>query len=164
MHPHEQLLHRFYSCFQRRDARGMNECYHAEVEFSDPVFPALHGQRALGMWRMLCERGTDLRLEFRDVAADDLAGRAHWEADYTFTLTGRAVHNVIDAEFEFRNGRIVRHRDRFDLPRWLSMALGWKGTLLGIVPGGRGLLRRTFTRALDEWLAAEARRPGRGAS
>ena len=38
-------------------------------------------------------------------------GRAHWEADYTFSSTGRKVHNVIDATFEFEGGLIRAHRD-----------------------------------------------------
>ncbi len=156
MHPHEDLIRRFYTAFQRRDAQEMAACYHPEVEFSDPGFPELRGPRAAGMWRMLCERGADLQVEFRDVSADDQVGRAHWEARYTFSLTGRKVHNVIDAEFQFRDGRIVRHVDHFDLRRWMGMALGWKGTLLGWLPPVQGALRKKFARTLDQWLERES--------
>ena len=61
-------------------------------------------------------------------------GRAHWVATYTYSATGRPVENRIDATFEFRDGRIVRHRDRFDLYRWARQALGPKGLLLGWLP------------------------------
>lgn len=157
MHQHEDLIRRFYDAFRRRDAEGMAACYHAEVEFSDPAFPGLRGERASGMWRMLCTRGTDLRVELGEVSADDRAGRAHWEAWYTFSLTGRPVHNRVDGEFAFRDGRIVRHVDRFDLHRWMGAALGWKGTLLGWLPPVQRALQRRFARTLDDWLA----RPGR---
>lgn len=80
---------------------------------------------------MLCERGKDLRIEFRDVDADGSSGHAHWEAWYTFSATKRPVHNIIDARFEFRDGKIVRHRDSFDFPAWASQALGPMGMLLG---------------------------------
>jgi ketosteroid isomerase-like protein len=153
MHPNEDLIQRFYSAFQRRDASAMAACYHPDVTFSDPAFPELKGDRARGMWAMFCERGADLEITFGDVRADDLAGSAHWEADYTFSATGKKVHNAIDARFEFRDGLIVRHEDTFDFRRWAAQALGVPGKLLG----GTGFLRRKVqglgAKALDEYLA-----------
>ena len=131
MHPNAALIERFYRAFQAKDGAAMAACYHADVQFSDPVFTDLRGAHAGAMWKMLTERGKDLKLEFRDVRADDRKGAAHWEAWYTFTGTGRKVHNIIDAEFEFRDGTIVRHTDRFDLHRWAGQALGLPGKLLG---------------------------------
>ena len=106
-------------------------CYAPTVTFSDPVFPDLVGDQARGMWRMLCARGKDLRIEFRDVRAGDHTGSAHWEAWYTFSSTSKPVHNVIDATFTFSDGLIVTHVDRFDLYRWSRQALGVTGVLLG---------------------------------
>jgi ketosteroid isomerase-like protein len=131
MHANAQLIERFYRGFQNRDAATMAACYHPEVQFSDPVFTDLRGAQASAMWRMLCERGKDLKIEFRDVRADDKTGAAHWEAWYSFSATGRKVHNIIDAEFAFKDGKIVRHVDRFDLHRWAGLALGFSGKLLG---------------------------------
>jgi len=134
MNEGERLIHEFYSAFRERDAERMAACYHSDVRFSDPVFQDLRGTQAGDMWRMLCGRpDSDLTIEYRDVRADDARGTAHWEARYTFS-TGRAVHNVIDAEFEFADGRIMRHVDRFDLPAWAAQALGLPGTLLGRTP------------------------------
>ena len=130
-HPNEELLHRFYDAFAARDAEGMAACYAPDVRFSDPVFPGLRGERARGMWRMLCARGKDLRVEHSGVTADDERGRAHWEAWYTFGATGRQVHNVIDATFRFAGGKIVEHEDAFDFARWARQALGVPGRLLG---------------------------------
>lgn len=131
MHPNAQLVHRFYSAFARRDAAEMVSCYDPAVHFSDPVFPDLKGAQAGAMWRMLCERGKDLRIEFRGIEADDRSGQAHWEAWYTFSATGRKVHNIIEARFEFREGKIIRHRDSFSFWRWARQALGPMGLLLG---------------------------------
>ena len=99
MHRNAELIRTFYTCFANRDAQGMAACYHPSVTFSDEVFVDLDAARAKAMWQMLCERGKDLKVEFRDVDADDSAGRAHWEAWYTFSATGRPVHNKIDARF-----------------------------------------------------------------
>jgi ketosteroid isomerase-like protein len=131
MHPNAELIHRFYTSFQNRDARAMAACYDPAVRFSDEVFVDLDGVHAAGMWQMLCERGKDLKIEFRDITADDAAGSAHWEAWYTFSATGRSVHNKIDARFEFRGGKIIRHRDSFNFWAWSSQALGLTGLLLG---------------------------------
>jgi len=131
MHRNAGVISDFYTAFQNRDARGMAACYHPSVKFSDEVFPDLEGARATGMWRMLCERGKDLKIQFRDIKADDSVGSAHWEAWYTFSATGRTVHNKIDAGFEFRDGKIIRHRDSFNFWAWASQALGLTGRLLG---------------------------------
>lgn len=74
MHANEELIRRFYTAFQKRDGAAMAACYHPDVQFSDPVFTGLRGPRAGGMWKMLCERGKDLKVEFRDVKADDSTG------------------------------------------------------------------------------------------
>ena len=130
MHPHAQLIERFYAAFAKRDWAGMVACYHPEVHFSDQVFD-LHGADAGMMWRMLASNGRDLRIDVSGIEADDRAGRAHWDASYTFSATGRRVFNRIDASFGFRDGLIVRHVDRFNFWAWSRQALGPSGVLLG---------------------------------
>jgi len=152
MHPNAQLLTDFYSAFQRRDGDAMAACYHPEAEFSDEVFPGLRHGGVTSMWRMLCERGKDLTLEFSGIQADDRSGRAHWEARYSFSATGRKVHNIIDAEFEFRDGKILRHRDRFDFHRWSRQALGTPGLLLGWTPFLKNKVRGNARAALEKFM------------
>lgn len=154
-HPNARVIETFYTAFQRRDPAGMVACYAPDVRFSDPVFQDLRGPQVGAMWHMLAERAASIQLEYRDIAADDTAGRAHWEARYNFSQTGRAVHNVIDATFELRDGKIVRHIDRFDLWRWAGMALGLKGKLLGWAPPVQRAIRKT---ALGGLAAFEAKR------
>ena len=150
MHPNAALIDSFYKAFAVGDADAMVACYHPEVHFSDPVFTDLRGERAGAMWKMLTGRAKDLRIVHSDVSADDREGRAHWEADYTFGATGLPVHNVIDARFTFRDGRIVRHVDTFDFPKWAGQALGWKGRLLG----GFGFLHKGVQKKALEGLDA----------
>lgn len=104
------------------------------------------------MWRMLCARATDLKIEFRDFDADDASGRVHWEAWYTFSATGRRVHNSVEARFEFRDGLIVRHRDSFDFWDWSSQALGLKGRLLGWSSAVRNRVRSQAAQRLDAYI------------
>jgi ketosteroid isomerase-like protein len=152
-HPNAQLITDFYAAFAKRDAEGMGRCYADDVEFSDPVFPSLHGDEARAMWRMLCERGKDLRVEASAIEADDTAGKAHWDARYTFSATGHAVLNRIDATFTFRGGKIARHVDKFDLYAWASQALGMKGKLLGWLPPVQSSIRKQGDAGLRAFLA-----------
>jgi limonene-1,2-epoxide hydrolase len=152
-----QLIETFYAAFQNRDAETMVSCYHPDIWFSDPVFVELRGPRAGAMWRMLCERATTLTIEFSGVSADETRGRAHWEARYDFTATGRKVHNIIDAKFELADGKIIRHADTFDLWRWTGMALGPKGKLLGWLPPLQNAIRRTAMKGLAAFEARQAR-------
>jgi ketosteroid isomerase-like protein len=159
MHPNEALIRRFYTAFQARDAAGMRACYHPAVVFSDPVFGELRGDRAGAMWEMLCARAKDLEIEFSAVSADDLRGQAHWDARYTFTQTGRRVLNRIDATFEFRDGLIARHDDRFSFFQWSRQALGPAGLLLGWTPMLRAKVGNTARAGLDAYLRKTAASP-----
>jgi ketosteroid isomerase-like protein len=152
MSQNTEVIERFYRAFQKKDAEAMAACYHEDVQFGDPVFPDLKGKKASAMWRMLCERGTDLQIEFSGVQADDKTGKAHWDARYTYTATGRKVLNQIDASFEFRDGKIVKHRDNFDLHRWAGQALGLPGKLLGWAPFMQNAIRRAAGKALDSFI------------
>lgn len=153
MHDNARTIETFYTSFGKRDAEGMIACYAPDVEFSDPVFPALRGDEARSMWRMLTARASDLRVEATDISADDASGRAHWDAWYTFSQTGQKVHNRIDATFTFRDGKIVRHTDRFDLRAWAGMALGWKGKLLGWAPPVQRAIRANADKGLRAYMA-----------
>lgn len=138
-HPNAALIHRFYEAFAALEPAPMQASYAPDARFRDEVF-TLQGPEQIGaMWRMLCEttraKGLDAwKLSHSGVEADDERGHARWEAHYRFTATGRLVHNVIDAEFRFRDGRIVQHVDRFDFWRWSRQALGAPGWLLGWTP------------------------------
>ena len=153
MHPNAALLARFYEAFDRRDADAMAGCYHHDIIFHDPVFGELRGERARDMWRMLCRRATDLRVTHEIVDADDVDGEARWVATYSFGKAKRQVTNRIRAQFEFKDGRIVRHMDSFSLWRWASMALGPTGALLGWAPPVRARIRREARQGLDAFAA-----------
>lgn len=152
MHPNEALLRKFYESFARLDGEAMAACYAPDVRFSDPVFPDLQGDRAGAMWKMLTGRAKDLKVEASGFRADDRTGEAHWEAWYSFSATGRKVHNIIDARFEFRDGLIVRHDDTFDFWRWSRQALGAPGVLLGWSPMLRNKVRGQAAKGLDLFL------------
>jgi ketosteroid isomerase-like protein len=137
---HKELIETFYSSFIQLDAESMISCYHENIVFEDPAFGKLKGDRAKNMWRMLCasQKGKDFKVIYSEADANHKNGTARWEASYTFSKTGRRVHNKIDARFEFADGKIIAHRDQFNLRSWAGQALGLKGKLLG----GTGFFRK----------------------
>jgi hypothetical protein len=152
MHPNENLIETFYTSFQKLESEAMASCYHPEIRFSDPVFPLLVGAEAGEMWRMLCSQAKNFELTFSDIEANDRTGKAHWEALYDFSATGRRVANKIDAAFEFQDGKIIKHTDTFDFWKWSRMALGPVGLLLGWTPLVRKKVQRQASERLSRFM------------
>jgi ketosteroid isomerase-like protein len=131
---HQQLIQKFYQSFAARDAEGMVSCYADDIEFKDPAFGILKGNDAKNMWRMLLKNNSGLGITVSDIKADDKTASANWVAAYTFSRTGRQVVNRVSAVFEFKDGKIIRHTDSFDIWKWAGQAMGLTGYLLGWTP------------------------------
>lgn len=152
MHPNENLIHAFYQAFQRKDYETMKKCYHEDAVFNDEAFRGLNACETGKMWEMLIKSGKDLELEYSGVEADDKQGKAVWVARYTFSKARRKVVNRIEAAFEFQDGKIVRHTDRFDFYRWARQALGLTGLLLGWAGFFRNKVRAGAKERLREYM------------
>lgn len=124
-----ETIIRFYDAFKKADAKTMIDCYDNNIQFSDPAFGKLYGEKAKKMWLMLVRPG--IEINYDNVWTNGNKGGANWQAEYIFTPTGRKVINKIKAEFEFNEGKILIHNDYFDLWKWSRQALGLKGMLLG---------------------------------
>ena len=150
----EQTIRRLYDALDRADGEAMAACYAPDATFEDPAFGRLEGDEVGAMWRMLCERSTDLDVTLEEAAADGSEGSAHWIARYTYTATGRPVVNDVRARFRFgADGRIAEHMDTFDLRRWAAQALGTSGRVLGFTPLLGPAVRRRARGTLEEWRA-----------
>jgi ketosteroid isomerase-like protein len=152
MHPNEKLIHDFYTAFQQRQYLPMQQAYHPEAKFHDPVFQDLSAAEVRAMWQMLLTSAKDLTVTFSAVQADDHRGACQWEAWYTFSRTGRKVHNIIHAQFLFRDGKIIQHHDTFDLWRWSRQALGFSGILLGWSPMVKNKIRSMAQGGLKKFM------------
>ncbi len=153
MNVHQALLEQFYTAFQQRDYRGMAAAYHPAATFRDEAFDLKNGKEVAAMWHMLCTAGRDLRVEYREVQADEKRGSAHWEAWYTFSRTGRPVHNIIESAFEFQEGKVIRQVDTFSFWRWSRQSLGTPGLLLGWTPFLQNKVRATAMAGLRKFIA-----------
>lgn len=148
------LIEKFYSSFAIGDVDAMLSCYHPDVTFQDPAFGLLDAAKARAMWSMLVARSKgDIKIKFSNIQASETEGSAQWEADYHFSQTGNAVNNKINAQFEFKEGLIIKHVDTFDMWRWSRQALGWKGWLLGWTPFMENKIQATTNTLLKAYMS-----------
>ena len=152
MHPNEELIHDFYTCFQQKDYAGMQRCYAENARFSDEVFKNLNAAQVRAMWEMLLKRGKDLSLEFSEIKANDEEGSAKWIASYTFSQGGRKVVNHIAAQFRFEKGKIIEHTDQFSFYKWARQALGLPGWLLGWTPSLQKKVQEAAMKGLTDFM------------
>jgi hypothetical protein len=148
----KELIVRFYSALQNLDYNKMQEAYHVKAQFSDPAFGVLNAIEVKAMWQMLLTRSKDLKVVFSNVDATDRTGRCRWEAWYTFSKTGRSVHNIVHSSFEFMDDRIYRQEDKFDVWRWSRQALGPAGMLLGWSPWMSRKVKRSARESLEKFM------------
>lgn len=152
MNENEKLIHHFYNSFANKDYKAMQDCYADSATFSDEAFVNLNSAQVKAMWEMLISRGKDLQLRFQNVQADEKNGSAEWIANYTFSQTGNKVENRIKANFEFENGKIVKHIDQFDFYKWSSQALGLTGKLLGWTSFLQNKVQKTALKSLTDFM------------
>ena len=148
----DQVINRFYRAFQKRDFHSMNQCYHPKASFEDPAFGPLNYNEVRAMWHMLCEAGKDLKITFSEPQADEHGVSCKWEAKYTFSATGRKVHNRISASFQFEEDLIRVHKDEFNLAKWSGMALGFGGKVLGGTTLFKKSLRKKARKRLSHFI------------
>lgn len=122
MHANADLLQRLFSSLNEHNHQSMSFCYHPDAGFRDIAFDLQGRKQIHAMWHMICEG--DIRAEFEVVHAEEASGHVKLIDDYTFSATGRRVHNAIDSQFRFRDGLIVEHHDFCDARVWAAMALG----------------------------------------
>ncbi len=153
----QQLITKFYTCFQKKDYKGMQECYADTATFSDEVFVNLNPEQVKAMWEMLCIRGTDLTLDFKNVKAQGNQASAEWEAHYTFSASKRKVVNNVKANFVIENGKVVKHTDVFDFYKWSKQALGFPGALLGWTSFFKNAVRKGAMKSLNDFMSKKSR-------
>ena len=152
MEQKKKVIENLYTAFQNLDYQSMADCYHPDASFRDEAFN-LKATQVPAMWKMLCERAKDFSLTFT-VQEKNGVITAHWEPKYTFSQTNRSVHNIIDAEFDFKEGKIIRHIDTFNFWHWSRQSLGLPGLLLGWSPLLKNKVQTQAMKSLELFMAA----------
>ena len=146
----------FYDAFARGDGDAMAALYHPDAVFHDAAFGELKGKEIGAMWKMLA--ASKPKVVASNIKGDAEGASGHWDADYKFPGTGRDVHNSIDARFEMKDGKILRHQDTFDFQKWALQALPVLDKLGGLgrfIAGSdlvQGTVRHFAGRGLDQFM------------
>ena len=150
----DQLIETFYSSFSKGNPRDMTQCYHEDIVFRDPVFGTLKGERAKAMWHMLLsQKKSSVKINYDSIQTTDQEGSANWQAEYVYGEKKRNVTNKISASFTFKDGKIIKHIDCFDLWRWSQQAFGPMGYVLGWTPIMKNKIKKTVNKRLDTYMA-----------
>ncbi len=162
MNANEIVINKFYTCFQNKDFKGMQDCYSDSAHFRDPVFLNLNAKQVRAMWEMFCVNGKDLKVEFKNISANEKTGSAEWIAYYIFSVTGSNVVNRIKSNFVFEQGKIIKHIDHFNFYDWAKQALGASGLLLGWTPFVKNKVRKVAMKNLQDYMNKGPLSPGGG--
>ena len=150
---HTTLIKKFYTSFSKGNAQGMTSCYHKDVTFQDPVFGKLNGDRACKMWEMLLsQKKAETSINFSNIVSNAQDGTANWIAKYQYGDKNRPVVNKVQAQFRFKDGKIISHTDTFDLWKWTRQALGISGYLIGWTPFMKNKIQATTNEKLDTYI------------
>nr|WP_068892742.1 nuclear transport factor 2 family protein [Pedobacter panaciterrae] len=155
MTSNEELIRHFYTSFQNKDVKAMQDCYADNATFSDSVFTNLNAKQVRSMWAMLIKSGKDMRIEFKNISGNQTGGSAEWDAYYTFSATGNKVMNQIKASFLIENGKITKHTDNFNFYKWAKQALGFIGLVLGWTTFLRNKIRTKAKGNLETFMASQ---------
>ncbi len=148
-----ELIEKFYTSFAEGNVKGMTECYDKKVTFQDPAFGTLKGERAYKMWEMLLSGKTEaVKISFNKIEANIESGRANWIAEYRYGKKKRKVINNVLANFKFKDGKIIVHKDTFNLWKWTRQAMGPIGLLLGWTPFMKNKIQLTTNKKLDDFI------------
>ncbi len=158
MNNDERLIERFFTAFQKLDARQMNACYSDDIAFYDPMFELLRGDEAKAMWEMLCTNAKNFSLAFDNIKnLDDGYYTCNWTASYIFSKTGRSVVNMCKAHMKIENGLITEHSDGWSLQKWSAQAIGLSGKLFGWAGFYRRRLKNNARRNLLHYMENKAK-------
>ncbi|MEX2349687.1 MAG: nuclear transport factor 2 family protein [Flavobacteriaceae bacterium] len=150
----QTIADHFYTAFAKGDAETMTSLYADTITFEDPVFGKLKGMEAKMMWHMLIERSKgNLKIRHKLLETTENKVKVKWKAVYPFSKTGRIVKNKIIATMVIENGKIIKHKDHFNLWKWYRQSLGWKGFLLGWIPAVQSKIRTQSRALLYSYLA-----------
>lgn len=147
-----EIVDAFYDAFARKDGRAMSAAYAPGAHFSDKVFPDLDGAQAGAMWRMLT-RSPELKIQHKILKVDGDTVTAQWIANYPAPGTGRPVENHVTATLQLKDGKIVDHKDDFDMNKWVHMAFGGIADVPFLSGALAGITRHLAGRQLKKFIA-----------
>lgn len=143
------VVDRFFEALRRADVSVIDNCYHPQISYSDPLFEDLRGTRVALRWRMLLTQATSFSLEHSLVFADERKAQVQWTANYL--LNGRSVRIPMLSTLAIWDDLIVRQVDEYDLWKYCRQTHGLTGTLLGGLQFFQKIIKRRARNELERF-------------
>lgn len=124
MHTNEKLIHCYLRALRERDLQTMQMCYHGSITYEDDLFRELRKEEVGAMWEMRFGENPVWEVEYREVEASNVWGRAYWTLTYGHSKSGKPRRRHIVARFTFYEGKILYHSDAFNLYNWVKETQG----------------------------------------
>lgn len=137
--------------YEARNVEQLREVYGRDVVFQDPVFGRHEGWRALAR-RLFEMTNPTVQITTEKTGSDSVK----WVAKYEFGASNRPVENHGTARATLdQHGKIATHTDDFDTKKWAKQALGFPGTVLGLLPKSlrNMVLHQVASKAVDDFVA-----------
>ena len=124
-----EVVTSFYESLGKHDFAALDAAYDPKARFHDPLFGQLDGRHeVMEMWKTILP-GIDPKKFHSDHEIESVTRRSdgafevklHWNAHYE--LRGRHIDNASETTMIVKNGKIVDHRDNWDLSTWTKQAL-----------------------------------------
>lgn len=148
----KEVVTKFYDAFLKKDYKTMQSLYAINAVFSDEIFKGLSGFEAGKMWQMLLTSGSEMSVEYKILDTSKKGAKVKWIADYTFSKTGRKVHNEVISTFEIEEGKIYTQRDKFNFGSWSKQALGFVPWLFGLLGVTQKKVQETASKGLNDFI------------
>jgi len=128
--PHSLLLVKYLQAIKEQDLKTISSCFHEEAEFYEPAYGKLTGPKIAAWWTFFFAQAKEFHSEFDSLKVNGDKATVHSEHWYYWNATGAGVHNLVESEFDFKDGKIFRQIDNYNLNAWAFQALeskfmGW---------------------------------------
>lgn len=157
----EDIIKKFFTCYQIHDFHGMHDCLDENVTFSDFAFD-IQGKEVKAMWHWFCvpylEREKPIDVPEFDVAkSEGDVVSAKYRVSYLYGKNHRHVDYFIDSHFRLQNDKIFDQKDEFDSIsqfEFAKMAFGFPLQLLALTPLLRIVVRKKAAEKLRQFIKA----------
>ncbi len=155
----EDVVRKFFSCYQSHDFKGMNSCLDEHVKFSDFAFD-IQGNQVRAMWHWFCipfllrEEPVDVTT-FEILHAEGDVVEASYRVSYLYGDKQKPVIYFIKTSFVIQNDKIVQQTDEFgniSEYEFAKMALGLPFQFLAFTPLLRDIVQPKAIKKLNEFM------------